>query len=251
MKFSNLHRQKFPLVLCNVWDAMSAKIADKLGFQAIGTSSAAISNMLGYEDGENMSFSEMCYFVKQIKASSHLPLMVDVESGYSRQAYEIANNIQALAKLGVVGINIEDSLVNEKRTLINAEIFAQLIADMVARLKDKDIDVFINVRTDVYITGADNPIAEAQKRAKLYQQAGADGIFVPCIEKPVEIAELVECCQLPINVMCMPNLPKFEDLKALEVKRISMGNFLFDHMYQYLESTLASVTNNDSFEVIF
>ncbi len=251
MKFSRLHQQKPPLVICNVWDAMSAKIAEKLAFQAIGTSSAAIASMLGYEDGENMSFSELCYVVKQIKASSHLPLTVDIESGYSREASDIANNIEVLANLGVVGINIEDSLVTEKRTLINAELFAQLIADVVARLNDKKIDVFINVRTDAYITGVNNPIAEAQKRAKLYQQAGAHGIFVPCIEKADDIAKLVECIQLPINVMCMPNLPKFESLKALGVKRISMGNFLFDHMYQHLESTLMSVMDHESFEVIF
>lgn len=251
MKFSNLHHQKSPLIVCNVWDVKGARIAEKLGFQAIGTSSAAISSVLGYEDGENMSFAELCHFVKQIKASSHLPLTVDIESGYSRQADEIVKNIQILAKLGVVGINIEDSLVDKKRTLINAELFSQLISDMVTLLKEKGIDVFINVRTDTYITGGCNPITETQKRAKLYQQAGADGIFVPCIEKPSEIAKLVECCQLPINVMCMKNLPTFDNLKALGVKRISMGNFLFEHMYQHLESTLASVMNHGSFDVIF
>lgn len=251
MNFKSLHHQKSPLVICNVWDATSAKIAEKLGFQAIGTSSAATSSMLGYNDGENMSFSELCYFVKQIKASSHLPLTVDIESGYSRQADTVAKNIQTLANLGAVGINIEDSLVNEKRTLINAELFAQLIADVVALLKDKGIDVFINVRIDTYLTGGSNPNAEAQRRVKLYQQAGVDGIFIPGIEQPDEIAKLVQCCQLPINVMCMPNLPKFEHLKALGVKRISMGNFLFDHMYQHLASTLESVMNHDSFEVIF
>lgn len=54
MEFKNLHNQDNPLLICNVWDAKSAQIAERLGFQAIGTSSAAIAAMLGYEDGENM-----------------------------------------------------------------------------------------------------------------------------------------------------------------------------------------------------
>ena len=252
MNFKDLHYQDNPLLICNVWDGMSTKIADKLGFQAIGTSSAAISNMLGYEDGENMSFSELCYFVKQIKATSPLPLTVDIESGYSREPQEIAENIISLAKLGVAGINIEDSVViNKQRTLIDAGTFAHLLAEVTALLSDKGVDVFINVRTDVYIVGHSLPAKEAQNRAKIYQQAGADGIFVPCIENSEEIVNLTGCCELPVNVMCMPNLTNFENLKKLGVKRISMGNFLFDNMYRHLEHKLQSIINSQSFEAIF
>jgi len=50
MSFKKLHEQNNPLVICNVWDVASVKSAEKLNFQAIGTSSAAIATMLGYED---------------------------------------------------------------------------------------------------------------------------------------------------------------------------------------------------------
>jgi len=145
VKFKDLHYQDNPLLICNIWDGMSTKIADKLGFQAIGTSSAAISNMLGYEDGENMSFSELCYFVKQIRATSPLPLTVDIESGYSREPQEIAENIISLAKLGVAGINIEDSVVNKQRTLIDAGTFAHLLAEVTALLSDMGNFLFDNM----------------------------------------------------------------------------------------------------------
>ena len=82
--FEKLHRQTLPLLIGNVWDVPSAKIAELVGFQAIGTSSAAIAKMLGYEDGEEMTFSELSYIVERINANTQLPLSVDLEVGYSR-----------------------------------------------------------------------------------------------------------------------------------------------------------------------
>lgn len=98
-----------------MWDVASAKVAEKSGFQAIGTSSAAIASMLGYEDGEKIKFEELCYFVKKIAKSTSLPLSIDLEAGYSRTPTEIIKHIKILSTYGVVGINIEDSILNEER----------------------------------------------------------------------------------------------------------------------------------------
>lgn len=64
-----------------------------------------------------MEFSELAYFVKRISASSNIPLFLDLESGYSRNPKEIVNHIKRLVDLGVVGINIEDSVVEKNKTL--------------------------------------------------------------------------------------------------------------------------------------
>lgn len=251
MNFTELHQQNNPLLIANVWDIPSTKIAEKLGFQAIGTSSAAIASLLGYNDGEDMSFSELEYMVKRIRATTQLPLSVDIESGYSDDTNTIANNIIKLVNLGIVGINIEDSKVNEKRELINAEKFAQQLLEIKTILKAENKDIFINVRTDTFLLGVPNVIDETKKRIDLYTKAGADGIFVPCIENLEDIQEIVNYTRLPINVMCMPNLPDFEILKNLGVKRISMGNFLFDKMYQNFKELENDVLINKSFKSIF
>lgn len=57
MDFNALHQQNQPLLLANVWDAISAQAAQQTDYQALGTSSAAIAAMLGYKDGEEMSCS--------------------------------------------------------------------------------------------------------------------------------------------------------------------------------------------------
>ena len=92
--FKDLHRKNHPLVICNVWDVSSALIAKQKGFEAIGTSSAAIAKMLGKEDGENVSFGELVLIVTAISEQSSLPLTVDIESGYGSSPEVIAKNIQ-------------------------------------------------------------------------------------------------------------------------------------------------------------
>lgn len=251
MSFKKLHEQNNALVICNVWDVASVKTAEKLNFQAIGTSSAAIATMLGYEDGEQMSFSELTYIVKRMLKNTKLPITVDIETGYSSDAKEIASHIKTLSDLGVVGINIEDSNVLDERTLNNADDFAKQLLAIKMELTKEKVNIFINVRTDTFLLGIEKPLEECIKRIKLYESAGADGIFVPCIEKEDDIIAVITSTELPVNVMCIPNLPDFNRLSKLGVKRISMGNFIFDKMSNHLESTLNSVLQAQSFKLIF
>ncbi len=99
------------LLLGNVWNVASAKTYQKSGFKAIGTSSAAVAHSLGYEDGEDMPFNALLHIVADISARVDLPLTVDIEAGYARDVNTINTNIKKLADLGVVGINIEDSVI--------------------------------------------------------------------------------------------------------------------------------------------
>lgn len=59
MNFAELHNQYEPLLIANVWDVVSTVAAQKAGYQALGTSSAAIAATLGYEDGQGMPFDEL------------------------------------------------------------------------------------------------------------------------------------------------------------------------------------------------
>ncbi|MEQ9302717.1 MAG: isocitrate lyase/phosphoenolpyruvate mutase family protein, partial [Marinoscillum sp.] len=213
--------------------------------------SSAIASILGYNDGEDMEFSEMEYFVRRIALNTTLPLSVDLESGYSRKPTEIINHIKRLSELGVVGINIEDSIVNEKRVLLDADEFAKTLSEISEHLEKEKIDVFINVRTDTFILLQEGAVEQTKKRIQLYHNAGANGIITHCIDKEVDIKAIVGSTNLPINVMCMPNLPDFDTLTKLGVKRISMGNFLFDKMYDKYEQTLKTVLTENSFKSIF
>jgi len=249
--FLNLHRQDSPLLLGNVWSAHSAQIFQNSGFKAVGTSSAAIATTLGYEDGENMPFDDLLRVVSSIQSKIDIPLTVDIESGYGSDAAEISSNIEAFCKLGVVGINLEDSVVDGGRELLDAEGFVEKILEIKANLCQKNIEVFLNVRTDPYVVGLKNAYAETVSRVKLYTENGVDGVFVPAIVNESEIKGLVESTTLPINVMCMPELSGFQNLRNLGVKRISMGPFLYNNAISSIQNSVEAIVEDQSFEVLF
>ncbi|PMH05200.1 isocitrate lyase/PEP mutase family protein [Vibrio splendidus] len=250
--FKNMHKMEEPLVISNVWDVPSAKIAESVGFSALGTSSAAIANSLGKEDGENIRFKDLLSIVKAIVKSTELPLTVDLESGYGETPEIIAKNIIELVKVGVVGVNIEDSVVVDgERSLRDSALFGKTIEKIKECIHEASFEIFINVRSDVFLLNVEDPLAASIERINRYQQAGADGIFLPCINKKDDIKSVVDCTSLPINVMCLPGLPSFSELKTLGVKRISMGNFVHEAMLASLSSILASIKRDQSFEALF
>jgi 2-methylisocitrate lyase-like PEP mutase family enzyme len=252
LKFKELHNQTNPLIIGNVWNVQSAKACEKLNFQAIGTSSAAIAHSLGYEDGEQMPFSDLLFIVERISKSVLLPLSVDIEFGYGNTATEIANNIITLEKLGIVGINIEDSFFeNGERKLKDSLQFSRLLQEVKNILMQQNNSIFFNVRCDAFLLNVPNALQIATDRIKNYEQSGADGIFLPCITKESDISTIVSQTKLPLNVMCMPELPNFETLEKLGVKRISMGNFLNGYAYTSLEKMTSKILTEQSFNALF
>ena len=251
-KFKILHIQKSPFHIGNVWDANSAIMLEKSGYKAIGTSSAAIAASLGYEDGEQMSFDELLHVIKSIKDKTSLPLTADIEAGYSRDPNIICENIIKLSDLGVVGINLEDSIVsNGNRKIVDANEFSETLSFIKGHLLKEDIEVFLNIRTDSYILGLENPLKETMNRCELYEKSGADGLFVPCITDEKDISMIVGNTSAPINVMTMPNLPPFSKLQQLGVKRISSGPFLYNTVNKYFNDLLEEIDTLQSFSPMF
>lgn len=249
MDFTAFHHQTTPLLLANVWDAASAQAAEQAGYQAMGTSSAAIAAMLGYDDGEQMPFAELLFMVKRIRAVCDLPLSVDMEAGYGQTAQAIAGNLQQLTKLGVVGINLEDSrVVNGERQLVEAAQFARQLREIRAQLP---CPLFLNIRTDTFLLNVENALAETLYRGQLYAQHGADGLFVPGVMQNADIAAIAQQIPLPLNVMCVPGLAGFTELATLGVCRISMGNAVHAALQTQLKNILLSVQTQQSFEGVF
>lgn len=217
--FKNLHQADTPLLLGNIWDAYTAKLAEAAGYPALGTSSHAIAFSLGYEDGEKISFEELFFVVKRILNTAKIPVSVDFEAGYSDDPVQVAKYAQQLWEAGAVGINLEDGkVVKGKRQLGDA----QLLTDKIKAIKAA-CPIFINARIDTYTTQHENALEETLKRAKLYQESGADGIFVPLMEKEGDLKTFTQEILLPLNVFASSTLLSYPRLSELNVKRISHG----------------------------
>lgn len=224
-KFKSLHNQNQPLLIANTWDAISSKAAEKAGFQVIGTSSHAIANILGYEDGENIPFEEMFFVVEKITKSTSLLVSADFESGYSDDPQQVAKNVEKLVDAGILGINLEDGLTNGKdRSLGDISILNDKIKAIKSHLQSKGKDIYINARIDTYTTKHPDAINETLNRIKAYEAAGADGFFVPLINTDEEIKAVLETTKLPLNVFMKDGLKTYEEFAALGVHRVSYGN---------------------------
>jgi 2-methylisocitrate lyase-like PEP mutase family enzyme len=252
MNFAELHNQHQPLLIANVWDAASAVAAQEAGYQVLGTSSAAIASTLGYEDGQGMPFDELFYMVTRIQSVSNLPLSVDMEAGYGISAEEITTNLRRLAQTGVSGVNLEDSrVINGARQLDDVSDFSRNLRVVCDALRSEKYRLFLNIRTDTYLLEHEDALQETILRGQSYKAAGADGLFVPCLTSEKDISLIAEATGLPLNVMCMPDLPSFDRLKLAGVSRISMGNFVHSSIQSTLTDVMHTIRSRQTFEGLF
>ena len=112
-KFKDLHHSPVYLFYLTPGTQKAPCSSRKKNFPPIATSSAAVATSLGYEDGEEMPFADYLFIIKRILSAVQIPLSVDIETGYGKSNEEIYTNIQKLIDLGVVGINIEDSIIHK------------------------------------------------------------------------------------------------------------------------------------------
>lgn len=250
--FRILHAGDEPFILGNVWDAKSAQLAEKAGFSAVGISGHAIAENLGFKDGENMSFEELLFIVNRIIKSVSIPVSVDIDGGYARSSAKVNEHIGQLLKMGIAGINIEDSVVNEgKRSLVETEKFVKIVRGIRTFLSDQKSALFVNIRVDTYVTKHRQPLEETVKRIKAYEEAGADGIFVPLLSDDKEISRVVQSTHLPLNVYLRPETPSFTKLKQMGVKRISSGAAVHAQSYAKANELYTELIHNKRFNKLF
>jgi 2-methylisocitrate lyase-like PEP mutase family enzyme len=241
--FYQLHQQYSPFLLANAWNVKSARLIEAAGFPAIATSSGAIADSLGYPDGEQIPFSELLYIVKRIKACTTIPLSVDMERGYSSDLISINQHIQQLLDIGVSGINIEDAE--------GEEIYLKKLEGIKNYLARTGQQLFINARTDAFLQKLPEPAKTVVRRAKLYENAGADGLFVTGIGDPAIIKEIASAIALPMNVVGNSKLADVEALGASGVKRISMAVIPYRATYAYLEQLTKNIIAKQSLTPLF
>lgn len=241
--FHQLHSQSHPLILANVWNAKSAQIAESSGFTAVATSSGAIAESLGYKDGENIPFSELLYMVQRIKASISIPLSVDMERGYTNDLELLNTHIQQLIDCGVVGINLEDAQ--------GEDIYLKKLSTIKNYLIKTNQQLFINARTDGFLQKLPSPLETTIKRATLYKEAGADGLFVPGVQDIEIIKEIVSSTTLPVNVVNANKSLSLAMLADCGVKRVSMAVLLYKASYKKVEVMAKEILDKQSLEILF
>jgi len=234
--FHRLHQGPGVLVLPNAWDVASAVTVAEAGAKAIATSSAAVAWTHGVADGDRLAIDATCALAAGITAAVDLPLTVDFEGGFTDDLDQLADNIARLVAAGAVGINFEDGARDP-------QLHATKIACARQAAEKAGVRLFINARTDIYLKGlaqGDAAEAEAIARARLYVQAGADGIFVPGAAEPALIGRLASAIARPLNILAWPGAPDAATLASLGARRLSAGTGTFNAAYAALSRAAAA-----------
>ncbi|MFH8620551.1 isocitrate lyase/phosphoenolpyruvate mutase family protein [Streptomyces vietnamensis] len=218
--FRSLHTPTAPLALANAWDVASARVIEAAGAPAIATTSAGVAWSLGSPDGDLLGRERALKAIARIVAAVEVPVTADIEGGYGQDAPGVAETVAGVLAAGAVGINIEDG------TRPPAELAARLEAAR-KTAERAGADLFLNARVDTFLFGLGDPDARLEEtlaRARLYVDAGADGIFVPGVTDAATISALAGGVSVPLNVMAGPGAPTVAELGALGVARVSLGS---------------------------
>ena len=227
--FAKLHVPGNPLILFNVWDAGSARIAARSGAKAIATGSASVAASHGYHDAEALPMALALANAERIVNAVELPVTIDFEGGYAVDPSQLAANMGALAATGAIGCNFEDQVIGAPGEKTMHHVAAQ--SERIAAIRDRlGPDFFINARTDIFLIAKadthDTAMADAAiERGLAYADAGASGFFVPGLADLRLLERVCKAVTLPVNFMAFPGAPGAKQVAETGIARISHGPF--------------------------
>ncbi|MGH9973640.1 MAG: isocitrate lyase/PEP mutase family protein, partial [Nitrososphaeraceae archaeon] len=208
------------IVLPGVFDALSAKIAQHVGFEAMfQTGYGSAASLLGLPDFGFLNAGENIENARRIIRAVDLPVIVDVDTGYGNPltVWKIVNDLIAY---GGSGIFLEDQVWPKRcghmlgKEVIGADEYIQKLRAALAASSNKDFTIV--ARTD-----ARAPLGfdEAIERGKMYYKEGADVVFVEAPQSEDELREIPKKIDAPLLANMIENgvTPNFSanELKSM------------------------------------
>jgi methylisocitrate lyase len=207
------------IVLPGVFDALSARIAEHVGFDAMfQTGYGSSAALLGMPDFGFLNAGETVDNARRIIRAVRVPVLVDADTGYGNPL-NVWRVVQDLESFGAAGIFLEDQVWPKrcghmvgKDVIPRDEYMPKLRAAIEAR---KSKDFIIVARTDAR---APIGLEEAIERGKAYKKAGADVIFVEAPRSVEELKKVADEIDAPLVANMIedgvtPTLPAQELLK--------------------------------------
>ena len=228
--FRALH-ERGCFVIPNPWDVGSARYLQHLGFPALATTSAGFAFSQGLPDSSDdvvIARDRNLAYIADITAAVDLPVSADFMSGYGLAPEDVAESVARCVATGVAGLSIEDATGNPSVPLYELPLAVERVRAARRAIDQSGEDVLLTARAECYHVGAPEPLRDAVRRLQAYAAAGADVLFAPGPQDPVEIRALVEAvAPKPLNLLVVRDIGlSVDDIAALGVRRISVGGAL-------------------------
>ncbi len=195
-----------PIMIPGVFNALTAKIAERLGFEAVYLSGGALSaGWLGVPDIGLLTLTEFAEQAAILAGATALPLLCDADTGFG-EAANVERTVRAYEQAGAAGLHLEDQVLPKrcghlsgKALIPPGAMAAKVRAAVLAR---RDPAFVVVARTDARsVEGFD----QAVDRARRYVDAGADMIFPEALESLDEFARFAREVDAPL----LANLTEF------------------------------------------
>ena len=226
-KLKELVQARRGVIVPGAFNALSAKVIEDLGFEAIYVTGAGVTNMwFGMPDQGFMGLAEIADHTARIRDAVNVPLLVDADTGFGN-ALNVIHTVRTLERAGADCIQLEDQVAPKrcghfsgKEVISTEEAVNKIKAAVDAR---RDADLMIMARTDAAATlGFEAAVERAQKVA----EAGADILFVEAVTQAEEVRALPQRLPQPqlMNMVIGGRTPIFN---AQQLGELGYGIVLY------------------------
>ena len=235
------------------FDAMSAKLVEINGFDAVWAGGFAISATHALPDASILTMTEFLNVASNMEEASNIPIIADCDTGFGGPS-NVSHMVKKYEKAGIAAICIEDKtfpkqnsfLENSKQELLSEKDFvAKIIA---ARDAKENPNFTIIARTEALISGMG--MKEAIKRALAYEKAGADAILIHSKQdSPEEIFEFSESWGGTLPLVVVPtSFPtvKLDELVSHKIKMVIYANQTLRATHAIISKVLEQLKNSAS-----
>ena len=220
--FHRLH-ESGTFVIPNPWDIGAAKLLEQLGFKALATTSSGFAWSIGKRDN-HVTLQEALAHFRAMAAAVKVPVSADFEHAFAHDPEAVAGNVAAAAATGIAGLSVEDSTGDPENPLFAFDLAVDRVRAAREAIDRSGTGVLLTARCEFFL-GID--LHEAMRRLKGYAAAGADCLFAPGLRQLRDIEAVVKAvAPKPVNVLVGSDFATVDQLRAIGVRRISVGGAL-------------------------
>lgn len=216
---NDLMEEKELIMVPGAFDALSAKIIEEQGFNAVSMSGFGTSvSQFGLPDRGFVTLTEMVQTASRIVDAINIPLIADAETGFGNPL-NVVRTVKQFEKAGVAGIHIEDQVWPKRcghmagKSVIETDEMVEKVKAAVDTRKNSDF--LIIARTDALAT---HGFEHAIERCKIYAEAGADVLFMDGLKRMAHIKKLPNLLKGRPNIINMG--PRTPNISAEEIKKL-------------------------------
>jgi len=234
------------------YDALSAILIQRAGFEVVGTTGYGIAaSLIGQPDIGLVGFHEMLERARTIVGAVSLPVDVDIDTGYGN-ALNVYWTVKNFAQIGAAGVRLEDQVWPKRcghmagKGVIPTEEMVQKIKAAIKARDEENPDMVIGARTDARSVAG---LQEVITRGVAYAEAGADYIYVEAPETLEEVETLVKRIPAPIAFNIIPGgrVPPFQlqELARIGVRYLSVPMVCLYPATKAMQQALVALKKGD------